>query len=255
MNWTLLAYLNQSFAMGLTFKLSRFSIFVSFLTVNLIASVVNHIDDTDETYGYWEPLHYLLFGDGMQTWEYAPEYAIRTYSFIYPVYLIASGLRRIFIDKITLFYLLRATIGIFTVVSQTNYVVSIRKAVGNTESLLTMMFLLFSPGVFFSSTSYLPSAFTMSCVMNSSASFLESSYVVSVLWGCFAVLWSGWPFVGVLFVPLGIHMVIDTATKTYTASTGINVSGVIALIVQVIALVVVTLVPVILIDHHYYQKW
>lgn len=46
--------------------------FLIFATVNTVAAVVNHIDDTDETFGYWEPLHFLLTGRGMQTWEYAP---------------------------------------------------------------------------------------------------------------------------------------------------------------------------------------
>lgn len=242
--------------MSSTFKLSGFSIFVVFLTVNLIGSVVNHIDDTDETYGYWEPLHYLMFGDGMQTWEYAPQYAIRTYSFIYPVYLVADVLRRVVPDKITMFYLIRAIIGVFTAIGQTNFVVSIRKAVGPAESKLTMLFLLCSPGVFFSSTSYLPSVFTMTCVMNSSAAFLVNSYLLSVLWGCFAVLWSGWPFVAILFVPLGSFMLIETAMrKTNNSKAAVNIVGIITLIVQVISLLVVSLVPVVLIDHHYYRKW
>jgi len=42
---------------------SRLNLFLLFLLVNTIASKVNHIDDTDETYGYYEPLHYLLYGN------------------------------------------------------------------------------------------------------------------------------------------------------------------------------------------------
>ena len=30
----------------------------------------NIIHDCDEVYNYWEPLHYLLYGYGKQTWEY-----------------------------------------------------------------------------------------------------------------------------------------------------------------------------------------
>jgi hypothetical protein len=33
-------------------------------------------------YNYWEPLHFLLYGKGFQTWEYAPEYAIRSYAYV-----------------------------------------------------------------------------------------------------------------------------------------------------------------------------
>ena len=36
----------------------------------LISARVNLIHDCDEVYNYWEPLHFLLYGSGMQTWEY-----------------------------------------------------------------------------------------------------------------------------------------------------------------------------------------
>jgi len=40
------------------------------------------IMDCDEVYNYWEPLHYLVYGSGMQTWEYASEYGLRTYAYL-----------------------------------------------------------------------------------------------------------------------------------------------------------------------------
>ena len=40
------------------------------------------IMDCDETFNYWEPLHYLLFGRGFQTWEYSPEFGLRTYAYV-----------------------------------------------------------------------------------------------------------------------------------------------------------------------------
>ena len=58
-------------------RLSVFTLFLIFATVHVIGGTINHIDDTDEVYGYYEPLHYLLYGKGMQTWEYSPVYAIR----------------------------------------------------------------------------------------------------------------------------------------------------------------------------------
>ena len=30
----------------------------------------NLVHDCDEVFNYWEPLHYLLYGYGFQTWEY-----------------------------------------------------------------------------------------------------------------------------------------------------------------------------------------
>ena len=46
------------------------------------------IMDCDEVYNYWEPLHFLVHGTGLQTWEYAHEYALRTYAYILPLKLL-----------------------------------------------------------------------------------------------------------------------------------------------------------------------
>ena len=40
------------------------------------------ISDCDETFNYWEPLHYLIYGKGFQTWEYDPQYGLRSYFYI-----------------------------------------------------------------------------------------------------------------------------------------------------------------------------
>ena len=66
---------------------SELSLFILFSTISIIGLTLNHIDDTDEVYGYYEPLHYLLYGKGMQTWEYSPKYAIRFF-FLYIYFII-----------------------------------------------------------------------------------------------------------------------------------------------------------------------
>lgn len=35
-----------------------------------MSATSNIIHDCDEVFNYWEPLHYLLYGSGFQTWEY-----------------------------------------------------------------------------------------------------------------------------------------------------------------------------------------
>jgi alpha-1,2-mannosyltransferase len=44
--------------------------FAILLVARLFSSLFNIIHDCDEVFNYWEPLHYLLYGFGMQTWEY-----------------------------------------------------------------------------------------------------------------------------------------------------------------------------------------
>lgn len=40
------------------------------LVVRLLSALYNQVADCDETYNYWEPTHYLMYGYGFQTWEY-----------------------------------------------------------------------------------------------------------------------------------------------------------------------------------------
>ena len=40
------------------------------ITVRLLSAVYNLVADCDETFNYWEPTHYLMYGYGFQTWEY-----------------------------------------------------------------------------------------------------------------------------------------------------------------------------------------
>ncbi len=42
---------------------------VSLLAVRLLSAAVNTVHDCDEVFNYWEPLHVLLHGYGLQTWE------------------------------------------------------------------------------------------------------------------------------------------------------------------------------------------
>lgn len=44
------------------------------LSARFCAAIWSHIADCDETFNYWEPLHYLVYGHGLQTWEYSPEF-------------------------------------------------------------------------------------------------------------------------------------------------------------------------------------
>ena len=52
------------------------------LSVRLSSAVWSGISDCDETYNYWQPAHQLLYGQGMQTWEYDPQFALRSYFYI-----------------------------------------------------------------------------------------------------------------------------------------------------------------------------
>lgn len=65
-----------------------------FAIANLVSAVFAPIQDCDETFNYWEPAHYLSHGYGLQTWEYSPDFTIRSWLYI-ALYAIPGNLRRI----------------------------------------------------------------------------------------------------------------------------------------------------------------
>jgi len=65
-----------------------------FLAANLLSALFAPIQDCDETFNYWEPTHYLSHGYGLQTWEYSPEFAIRSWVYI-GIHSAIGSLRRL----------------------------------------------------------------------------------------------------------------------------------------------------------------
>lgn len=95
------------------------SVFVLFSISRLISALFNNINDCDETFNYWEPAHFLLYGNGFQTWEYSPEYAIRSYFYIWLYVIPASVATFLGLDKMSAFYLTRFILAFFSALVET----------------------------------------------------------------------------------------------------------------------------------------
>lgn len=92
-------------------SLSRIELLIVFLLFaisRMVSARYNNINDCDETYNYWEPAHYLMYGNGFQTWEYSPKYAIRSYFYLW-IYTIPGLILKYLgqFDKVVIFYLIR----------------------------------------------------------------------------------------------------------------------------------------------------
>ncbi|WAR27997.1 ALG9-like protein [Mya arenaria] len=114
-----------------------YTVFKVFMSARLCAAAWNIVGDCDETFNYWEPTHYLMFGKGFQTWEYSPEYAIRSYA-----YLMLHTL------PMRLYGL------IFT---PNPVMMGVCRQFGNNVGRIIVCFQLIGAGFFISSTAYLPS--------------------------------------------------------------------------------------------------
>jgi alpha-1,2-mannosyltransferase len=64
------------------FQVSPYVAFAIFFIVGGFAATNAPILDCDEVFNYWEPTHFLTRGYGLQTWEYSPEFAIRSWAYV-----------------------------------------------------------------------------------------------------------------------------------------------------------------------------
>ena len=83
-------------------------IFLSILHIAIRISLTKQIpiNDCDEVYNYWEPLHFIQYQNGLQTWEYSFQYSLRTYIYLYPLYILSllySWILRFFIGILNYF--------------------------------------------------------------------------------------------------------------------------------------------------------
>lgn len=58
-------------------------LFLLLAAARLFSSFTNIVHDCDEVFNYWEPLHFALFGSGMQTWEYSSKFALRPWLYLW----------------------------------------------------------------------------------------------------------------------------------------------------------------------------
>lgn len=212
-----------------------------------VASSVNHIDDTDETHGYYEPVHYLLYGTGLQTWEYSPEFALRSYAFLTPFVAAGTALHALGFSKLQVFYGIRIILSQFMAYAVASLTHESKKVFGPEKCGYFVATLIFCPGLFFCSSAFLPSAVCCGLAALAMSSLMSGHHGYTILYGCLAVLWTGWPFIGLIFLPMGytiLHREIEKGSFN-------NVFRIAALGIIHVASISVA---VLLLDSYYYGR-
>ncbi|KAG7397570.1 mannosyltransferase [Phytophthora boehmeriae] len=210
------------------------------------SALLNPIADCDETFNYWEPLHYLLYRFGFQTWEYSPVYALRSYVYLLLHLVLAKAtalgatLGLVADQKLLLFYGLRAALGLLSAYAEALFYRSCSARFGRRTGRYLLWILLFNAGIFHASTAFLPSTFTMVLVMLFSSAWMDKNHYLALFWGVVAVL-CGWPYVGVLFVPFAVET-FYTRGVLKSVAVGAGIGG----IVLAIELAV---------NFYYYKRW
>lgn len=179
--------------------------FYIFLSAGIFSAVYAPIQDCDETYNYWEPAHYLVHGYGRQTWEYSPDYSIRSWFYI-GLHAVLASLRRILpqASKVGEFYFVRYVLAIFCALCQTILFQVISGTIHPRIGFFFIIALFTSPGNFHASTAFLPSSFAMYAVMLGAAAFMNWRGGLKTLKGMFWFAVAGvigWPFAAALCAP------------------------------------------------------
>lgn len=179
--------------------------FYIFLATGIVAALFAPIQDCDETFNYWEPTHYISHGYGLQTWEYSPDYAIRSWLYV-GLHALVGNIRRLLphTSKVAEFYFVRYGLALFCALSQTIFYQAIVLTLNGRIGFFFLLATVTSPGNFHSSAAYLPSSFAMYAVMVGAASFMNwrggLKTAQGIFWFAFAGV-LGWPFAAALCAP------------------------------------------------------
>ncbi|CAB3366704.1 Hypothetical predicted protein [Cloeon dipterum] len=178
------------------------------ISARICAAIWSNISDCDETFNYWEPMHYMMYGKGMQTWEYSPEYALRSYSYILFHVLPALIYEKIFNpNRMLVFYFVRCLLGFSCALLETYFYKSVCRRFGIHIGRLTLLFLILSPGMFIASSAFLPSSFSMLMTILSMTAWFEKQYALAVLATALSALLS-WPFAALVGLPIAFDLIV-----------------------------------------------
>eukprot|EP00842_Homolaphlyctis_polyrhiza_P006270 jgi/Hompol1/6644/HPOL_000759-RA len=217
--------------------------------VRLFAAIYSNIQDCDEVFNFWEPAHYLHYGTGLQTWEYAPQYSIRSWAYVL-VHAIVTSIFEFAMttNKIQVFYMTRAVLAIVSAFTEATMVQAIADHLHPRIARYTLLFLVLSPGMFAASTAFLPSTFAMYTTTWAFALWLQpSSRRNTWMFTCISALGAiwGWPFAAILVVPFIVEQLMSAnrLTRFIWMLEGSAIAS------------VAILGPLLLIDRLFYKRW
>lgn len=205
-----------------------------------MSATSNIIHDCDEVFNYLEPLHYLLYRSGFQTWEYSSQFALRSYLYILFHELVGKPASWLFNEeKVTVFYAIRLFLGLLSVITEASLVVALSRKYGKRLASYTLAMLCLTSGCFFASTSFLPSSFSMYAMSLSSALFLFGKPAMAVSVAAVGVI-LGWPFSVLAFLPVTFYSLTKRFKQAFLSGAMTSLS---------------LLVLSLLVDYTYYGRW
>ncbi|KAI0962404.1 hypothetical protein AcV7_001253 [Taiwanofungus camphoratus] len=133
-----------------------------FLLIRVAGAMYSNIQDCDEVFNFWEPLHYLDRGYGFQTWETSPAYSIRSWAYIM-LHLLPTKLTAWFLgpEKRPAFFAVRIFLAVISSACEATMYRTTVERINYRVGRYLFFILLFNAGMWTASTAFLPSAFAM----------------------------------------------------------------------------------------------
>ncbi|KAI5452293.1 mannosyltransferase [Naganishia albida] len=184
------------------------------LLVRVGAAMYANIQDCDEVFNFFEPLHYFQYNAGFQTWELSPEYAVRSWAYIllhWPFAHIIPSLMSL--PKRASFFCLRIGLGIICSICEAKFYRGVVENVNERVGRYTLAMMILSAGMWNAGVSFLPSSFAMNLTMLAYSYYLEPSTtnirgdrrvtMATISFAIGAIL--GWPFAALLALPFVVE--------------------------------------------------
>ncbi|KAH7880989.1 glycosyltransferase family 22 protein [Lentinula edodes] len=182
------------------------------LLVRVSGAMYSNIDDCDEVYNFWEPLHFLDRGYGFQTWETSPQYAIRSWAYIL-LHILPTSIARFLArdQKRVAFFAVRIFLAVLSSITEVTLYRKVYERVNHRVGRYLFFILLFNAGMWNASAAFLPSSFAMytgtlafACsIIPSSSRESQRTLYATLLYATGAIV--GWPFALALAIPFVIE--------------------------------------------------
>lgn len=138
------------------------------IIIRVSSAMYSVIKDCDESFGYWEPLHLLVFPRGkhhasvpFQTWEYSPEFAIRSWAFIAQHVPLTKTLAYLGVGKRQVFFAVRLLLAFLSSFVDASFYKAVADVFSARVGRYCLMALAATAGIYEASTAFLPSTFVM----------------------------------------------------------------------------------------------
>lgn len=190
---------------------SYWTCFRVLLPIYLLSACLTPSSDCDEVFNYLEPAHFLLHKFGFQTWEYTPQFALRSYVYLFPHLIPLSFTSSLFTftsSHIISFYSLRFTLAILSTISLSTFPSSLQTVFPSPIPHLTLFFLAISPGLFRASIEFLPSSTSLLLLAPALSFWFRRQFTPLIVFLVACSTLFSWLYSALLAVPLAIHLLL-----------------------------------------------